>query len=79
HELFADSDQAARIKMCEDCRVIVQFEAGDDPFKGPDRPKPRTTEDYLREAEVEEARAKVLAERAEAEKAGGGNGHDPEG
>ena len=79
HELFADSDQAARIKMCEDCRVIVQFEATDDPFKGPDRPKPRTTEDYFREAEIEEARAKVLAEREDAEKAGGGNGHDPEG
>ncbi len=41
--------------MCEDCRVIVQFEAKDNPLGGPDRPKPRTTEDYLREREEIEA------------------------
>ena len=49
--------------MCEDCRVVVQFDAPDAPLKGAERPRPRTTDDYLREREIEEARAKVLAER----------------
>ncbi|MFQ6018859.1 MAG: hypothetical protein ACE5KF_11780, partial [Kiloniellaceae bacterium] len=66
------------IMMCDDCRVVVQFERPDDPFAGPPRPVPRTTDDYLREREIEEARAKVLAERAKADGANGrganGNG-----
>ncbi len=70
HEMFASPEQIERIKMCDDCRVVVQFEAGDAPFKGPDRPKIRTTDDDLREREIEEARAKLLAERA-AEKSDG--------
>jgi ferredoxin len=38
------------IKMCEDCRVAVVTEQGFDPYGGaPARPKPRTTDDYLRE------------------------------
>ena len=70
HSMFATPEQIERIKMCDDCRVIVQFSATDAPFKGPDRPKIRTTEDDLRERDIEEARAKVLADRA----AGKGNG-----
>ena len=64
HHMFQDSAQIDLIKMCEDCRVTVQFESSDNPFQGGDRPTPRTTDDYLREREIEEARAKVLAERA---------------
>ena len=69
HPMFADGRMAERIKMCDDCRVIDQFEAGDDPFRGPDRPKPRTTDDDLREREeeIEAARAKLLEERAREE------------
>jgi ferredoxin len=37
------------IKMCEDCRVIVVAQENLDPHGAPPRPKPRTTEDYLRE------------------------------
>jgi ferredoxin len=37
------------IKMCEDCRVIVVAQESFDPHDAPPRPKPRTTEDYLRE------------------------------
>jgi ferredoxin len=37
------------IKMCADCRVIAMSEQKFDPFAAPERPKPRTTEDYLRE------------------------------
>jgi ferredoxin len=37
------------LKMCEDCRVAVVTEDGLDPYGAPARPKPRTTDDYLRE------------------------------
>jgi ferredoxin len=40
------------IKMCEDCRVAVVTEEGFDPHGVPARPKPRTTDDYLRERET---------------------------
>jgi ferredoxin len=39
----------AMIKMCEDCRVAVVTEDAFDPYGAPPRPKPRTTDDYLRE------------------------------
>ncbi|RMD60608.1 MAG: 4Fe-4S ferredoxin, partial [Alphaproteobacteria bacterium] len=64
HHMFASGDQIERIMMCDDCRVVVQFESGNDPFAGPPRPTPRSTDDYLREREIEEARARVRAERA---------------
>jgi ferredoxin len=37
------------LKMCDDCRVIAVTEAGLDPYAAPERPRPRTTEDYLAE------------------------------
>jgi ferredoxin len=37
------------IRMCDDCRVAVVTEEGFDPHGAPARPKPRTTDDYLRE------------------------------
>jgi ferredoxin len=40
------------IKMCENCRVAVVTEEGFDPHGAPARPKPRTTDDYLRERET---------------------------
>jgi ferredoxin len=39
------------IKMCEDCRVAVVTEESFDPYGAPARPKPRTTDDHLRERE----------------------------
>jgi ferredoxin len=39
------------IKMCEDCRVAFVTEQGLDPYAATARPKPRTTDDYLRERE----------------------------
>ncbi|SLN60522.1 4Fe-4S binding protein [Oceanibacterium hippocampi] len=65
HSMFRDPAAVERIRMCENCRVVVQFEAQDNPFAGAPRPKVRTTEDDLREreAEIEEARRKLLAER----------------
>lgn len=63
HSMFQNPEAIERIKMCEDCRVVSQFNAPDNPFMGGDRPIPKTTDDYLREREIEDARAKVKAER----------------
>ncbi|MFP6744852.1 MAG: 4Fe-4S binding protein [Alphaproteobacteria bacterium] len=57
HAMFADDPAALeRIRMCDDCRVIEQFEV---PAPMASRPKPitRTTEDDLREREKADARA----------------------
>src|ERR1041385_8576467 len=49
HWMFQNSAKRLDvIKMCADCRVIVMTEENFDPFGAPARPKPRTTEDYLR-------------------------------
>ena len=50
HWMFKNSAQRLDvIKMCDDCRVAAMTEEDFDPFGAPPRPKPRTTEDYLRE------------------------------
>jgi ferredoxin len=64
HSMFLDSAQSDRIKMCEDCRVSVQFERTDNPFSGGPRRAIRTTDDDLRERDIEEARQRVRDERA---------------
>ncbi|MDH3596643.1 MAG: 4Fe-4S binding protein [Rhodospirillales bacterium] len=66
HWMFDAGDQVERLMMCDDCRVVVQLDRGDHPMAGPPRPAMRTTDDDLREREIEEARAKLLAERAQA-------------
>ena len=40
------------LKMCEDCRVVAMTEQDFDPYGAPQRPPPRTTDDYLREREA---------------------------
>ncbi|MEX0923218.1 MAG: 4Fe-4S binding protein [Rhodovibrionaceae bacterium] len=55
HWMFGNSEQTERIKMCDDCRVIVQFQTPNNPLQGAERPRTRTTEDYLREREEIEA------------------------
>lgn len=52
HWMFQDSAQIERIKMCEDCRVVAQFDSGDAPMAGAPRPMPRTTDDDLRERDA---------------------------
>ncbi|HZV21384.1 MAG TPA: 4Fe-4S binding protein, partial [Hyphomicrobiales bacterium] len=50
HWMFQNSAKRLdMIKMCEDCRVAAITEEDFDPSNAPPRPKPRTTEDYLRE------------------------------
>ena len=40
------------IRMCDSCRVNAVVNESLDPYAGPARPKPRTTEDYFRERET---------------------------
>ncbi len=55
HWMFKDSKKRLDvIKMCADCRVQAMADESFDPFGAPQRPVPRTTEDYLREREAGE-------------------------
>jgi ferredoxin len=67
HWMYQDSSATDRIKMCDDCRVIVQFEVIDNPLAAGPRPKTRTTDDYLRERE------EIEAARRKFERGAGGN------
>jgi len=51
HAMFQTEAQLRLIQMCDTCRIVAVAEEANDPFKGPARPRVRTTEDYLREAE----------------------------
>ncbi len=46
HSMFASSDAARMIQMCDNCRVQAQYHSENNPFAGGERPKPRTTDDY---------------------------------
>lgn len=54
HSMFLEGNRIERILMCEDCRVITEMEDRNPPMKGADRPRTRTTDDYLREREAAE-------------------------
>lgn len=57
HAMFAGPGRIDAIRMCEDCRVIAQFDAPQPMARG-QRPRPRTTDDDLRErAEAQKERA----------------------
>jgi ferredoxin len=49
HPMFRTQAQVDLIRMCDDCRVAAQFARADNPLVGGERPRPRTSEDYLRE------------------------------
>ena len=51
HAMFTNSDNARLIQMCDDCRVRAQFRHTDNPFAMGERPRVRTTEDYLNQRE----------------------------
>ena len=55
HAMFQDGIAIERIKMCQDCRVISQFEDETHPLAGAERPMVRTTDDYLRERDEQAA------------------------
>ncbi len=47
HSMFADSSSADLIKMCDNCRIEHQANSADNPFAMGERPRVRTTQDYL--------------------------------
>ncbi|SLN28607.1 4Fe-4S binding protein [Ruegeria meonggei] len=47
HPMFATSDKARMIQMCDNCRVNAQFQQEDNPFQSNPKPKVVTTEDYF--------------------------------
>ncbi|MEM9043873.1 MAG: 4Fe-4S binding protein [Pseudomonadota bacterium] len=49
HPMFVNSDNARLIQMCDDCRVKAQYHTDAAPFQGGQRPKVRTTQDYIDE------------------------------
>jgi ferredoxin len=58
HWMFRGSpDRLQMLKMCDDCRVIAITGQAFDPYGAPQRPKLRTSEDYLREREKQEPKA----------------------
>lgn len=42
-----ESSAVARMRMCADCRVIDHVENSIDPYAGPARPRPITSDDYM--------------------------------
>jgi ferredoxin len=60
HWMYAGQNRsrAEVIRMCDDCRVVAMTESTFDPYGAPERPKAKTTEDYIREREeIERLRA----------------------
>lgn len=51
HAMFKNSEQAQLIQMCDTCRVTTLANSGNDPFRLGERPRVRTTDDYLAERE----------------------------
>ena len=49
HWMFTGSDNSKLIQMCDDCRVNAQYHQENSPFFGGERPRVRTTQDYLDE------------------------------
>lgn len=49
HSMFSNSDNTRLIRMCDDCRVRAQYHDDSAPFRLGERPKVRTTDDYLNE------------------------------
>ncbi|WP_172294733.1 4Fe-4S binding protein [Pseudoruegeria sp. HB172150] len=47
HGMFRNEQAARMIQMCDDCRVNAQYHMENSPFRMGDRPRVRTTDDYL--------------------------------
>lgn len=50
HAMFRNETQLSLIQMCDTCRVVKLAEQGGDPYRLGERPRIRTTDDYLAEA-----------------------------
>lgn len=58
HAMFAEGNRIDMLRMCDDCRVVSQMEQTNNPMAAGERPKTRTTDDYLREREELRQQAK---------------------
>lgn len=47
HAMFSNPDTIRMIQMCDNCRVQAQYHSDKNPFAGGERPRVRTTDDYL--------------------------------
>lgn len=47
HPMFMESDAGRLMQMCDDCRVRTQYHGQSNPFQLGERPRVRTTDDYL--------------------------------
>ena len=47
HAMFASSQAARMIQMCDNCRIQAQYHSKDNPFAAGERPRVRTSEDYF--------------------------------
>ena len=47
HAMFANPDAIRMIQMCDNCRINAQYHSDNNPFAAGERPRPRTTDDYL--------------------------------
>jgi ferredoxin len=59
HAMFKNERQLRLIQMCDTCRIVAVAAEGGDPLKGPDRPRMRTTEDYLEDRAEAQREAKT--------------------
>ena len=50
HSMFASSDAAKMIQMCDNCRIQAQYHSQNNPFALGEPRIPRTTDDYLTES-----------------------------
>jgi ferredoxin len=51
HWMFETEGAAKLIQMCDDCRIVHHSKSQDNPFSGGQRPRIRTTNDYLQAEE----------------------------
>ncbi len=47
HSMYQNADAIKMIQMCDNCRINAQYHSENNPFSGGERPRPRTTDDYL--------------------------------
>ena len=47
HAMFSSDETIRMIQMCDNCRIQAQYHSKDNPFAAGERPRVRTTDDYL--------------------------------
>jgi ferredoxin len=58
HSMFPDEEQLKLIQMCDNCRVVALATSKNDPFAAGEKPRVRTTDDYLAESGTSPANGK---------------------